>query len=53
MTNNTEMFIKGVEMIHQNMNNTLKEHKFEEFSPNQSDTFDPYLHDPILIEDKT
>ncbi len=51
MTDNTQMFVKGVEMIHKNLNDTLKEHKFEEFSPNVNDSFDPNKHEPILIED--
>ena len=53
MTDNKEMFIKGVEMIHKNMLDTLKENKVEDFSPKTTDKFDPYLHDPILIEDQT
>ncbi|MDA3856514.1 MAG: nucleotide exchange factor GrpE [Candidatus Woesearchaeota archaeon] len=50
MTDNQAMFVKGVEMIHKNLTDTLKEHKFEEFEPKINDNFDPYMHDPILIE---
>lgn len=53
MTDNKEMFIKGVEMIHKNLIDTLKANKFEEFVPNEGDDFDPYMHDPVLIEDNT
>ena len=53
MTNNPEMFIKGVEMINKNLKDTLKEHHFEEFEPQTGEDFDPYLHEPILIEDKS
>lgn len=53
MTDNKEMFVKGVEMIHSNLIQTLKEHKFEEFSAKVGEEFNPNLHDPILIEDKT
>lgn len=50
MTENQNMFIKGVEMIHKNLTDTLKEHHFEEFEPKTGESFDPYMHDPILIE---
>lgn len=53
MTQNTPMFIKGVEMIHKNLIDTLKEHKIEEFEPKIGETFDPYKHEPILIEDNS
>lgn len=53
MTDNNAMFVKGVEMIHKNLNELLKEHNFEEFEPKVDDNFDPYLHEPILIEDKS
>jgi len=52
MTNNTQMFIKGVEMIHSSLINTLKEHKIEAFEPSKGENFDPHKHDPILIEDE-
>jgi len=51
MTDNKEMFIKGVEMIHKNLLDTLKEHKIEMFEPKIGDSFDPIVHDPIAIED--
>jgi len=50
MTDNKEMFIKGVEMIHKNLIDTLKEHNFEDFEPKVGENFDPYLHEPLLIE---
>lgn len=53
MTENKEMFIKGVEMIHGNLISTLKDNHFVEFEPSISENFDPYKHDPILIEDQT
>ena len=53
MTDNKEMFIKGVEMIHTNLINTLKDNKFEEFEPKIDEEFNPHMHDPVLIEDKT
>jgi molecular chaperone GrpE (heat shock protein) len=51
MTDNKDMFIKGVEMIHANLLTTLKDHKFEDFAPRVGDNFDVKSHDPILIED--
>jgi molecular chaperone GrpE len=51
MTDNKDMFIKGVEMIHANLLTTLKDHKFEDFAPRVGDKFDVKSHDPILIED--
>lgn len=51
MTDNKEMFIKGVEMIHGNLLETLKLHNFEPFEPKPDELFDPYYHDPLLIED--
>lgn len=53
MTDNKEMFIKGVEMIHKNLLDTLKEHHFVEFEPKIDEKFDPYQHDPVLIEDNS
>ena len=53
MTDNKEMFIKGVEMIHKNLTETLKAHKFESFEPKIGEEFNPYHHEAILIEDKT
>lgn len=50
MTDNTEMFIKGVEMIHKNLVDTLAEHKIESFEPKVGEEFDPNLHEPIVIE---
>ena len=53
MTENKEMFIKGVEMIHKNLIDTLKAHNFEEFEVYEGEQFDPYLHEPVLIEDQS
>ncbi len=50
MTDNKEMFVKGVEMIHSNLKNTLKEHHFEEYEPQVGEEFDPGKHEPILID---
>ncbi len=50
MTDNKEMFVKGVEMIHKNLLDTLREHKFEDYQPDIGDLFDPYLHEPVPIE---
>ncbi len=52
MTDNTEMFIKGVEMIHKNLIDTLKEHKIEAFEPSKGEEFDPHKHDPVLIDEE-
>ncbi|MFW6285851.1 MAG: nucleotide exchange factor GrpE [Nanoarchaeota archaeon] len=53
MTDNKEMFIKGVEMIHQNLLSTLKDNHFQEFVPAVDEVFDPYSHEPVLIEDNS
>jgi len=53
MTENKEMFVKGVEMIHKNLSETLKLHKFESFEPKIGEEYNPYSHEAILIEDKT
>lgn len=52
MTDNREMFIKGVEMIHKNLIDTLKENHFDEYVPEVGEVFDPYKHEPVLIENK-
>lgn len=52
MTDNPEMFIKGVQMIHDNLISTLKEHKIIEFLPKVGENFDPLKHDPIVVEDE-
>ena len=52
MTDNKDMFIKGVEMIHKNLIDTLKEHKIEEFEVEEGEEFNPIRHDPVLIEDE-
>ncbi len=50
MTDNNQMFIKGVEMIHQNLIRTLMENHYSEFMPEIGEEFDPEKHDPILTE---
>jgi molecular chaperone GrpE len=50
-TDNKEMFIKGVQMIHENLLRLLEEHKITSFEPKIGEKFDPVLHEPILIED--
>lgn len=52
MTDNTQMFIKGVEMIHKNLVDILEKNKIKPFSPKVGDEFNPHEHDPILIEDE-
>lgn len=50
MTDNKEMFIKGVHMIHSNLINVLNSNHYEQFSPEIGEEFNPIKHDPILIE---
>jgi molecular chaperone GrpE len=50
MTENQPMFVKGVEMIHNNLIETLKAHKFEDFTAKVGHDFDPKLHEPISVE---
>jgi len=50
MTDNQKMFVKGVEMIHKNLLDTLKSHKFESFSAKVGQDFDPKVHEPIAVE---
>lgn len=51
MTDNKDMFIKGVEMIHKNLIDTLKEHHITEFETKIGEEFNLTAHEPILIED--
>ncbi len=53
MTDNKEMFIKGVEMIHNNLLETLKEKNIFAFEAQAGILFNPHEHDPILIEDNS
>lgn len=53
MTDNKEMFIKGVEMIHKNLIETLKAHHIEEFESKVGEEFNPHKHEPVLIEDQS
>lgn len=50
MTENQDMFIKGVEMIHKGLNDTLAEHKVESYEPELNTDFDPVHHDPVPVE---
>ena len=50
MTDNQKMFVKGVEMIHKNLLDTLKSHKFESFTAKVGTDFNAKLHEPIAIE---
>ena len=50
MTDNTKMFIKGVEMIHKNLIDVLKTNKIDEFSVKPGTDFNANEHDPILVE---
>jgi molecular chaperone GrpE len=51
MSDNKEMFIKGVEMIHKNLIDILKEKNIEAYEVEEGSDFNPHEHDPILIED--
>lgn len=50
MTDNKEMFIKGVEMIHKNLLDILNNHSISMYEPQIGDKFDPIHHEPVLIE---
>lgn len=50
MTDNTEMFVKGVEMIHKNLIDTLKENHIEIYEPGIGEVFDPNLHEALVKE---
>ncbi len=50
MSDNKEMFIKGVEMIHKNLLEILQNHSISIYEPSVGDKFDPIHHEPILIE---
>ena len=50
MTDNKEMFIKGVEMIHKNLLDILQNHSISMYEPQVGDMFDPIHHEPVLIE---
>ncbi|NCC71659.1 nucleotide exchange factor GrpE, partial [bacterium] len=45
--------IKGVEMIHNNLLETLKEKNIFAFEAQVGILFNPHEHDPILIEDNS
>ena len=53
MSDDKKMFILGVELIHKNIVQILKDNKIEEFYPTIGEKFNPHHHDPILIEDKS
>ena len=50
MTQDTTMFIKGVEMIHQNLLNVLQNHSISIYEPQVGEEFNAKEHEPILIE---
>ena len=50
MTQDTTMFIKGVEMIHQNLLNVLSSHSISMYEPQVGEEFNVKEHEPILIE---
>lgn len=50
MTQDTTMFIKGVEMIHQNLLNVLQNHSISIYEPQIGEEFNVKEHEPILIE---
>ncbi|NQZ84608.1 MAG: nucleotide exchange factor GrpE [Nanoarchaeales archaeon] len=50
MTENQPMFVKGVEMIHNNLVELLKSHKFEEFTAKVGHDFNATLHEPIPVD---
>ncbi|MFP4401935.1 MAG: nucleotide exchange factor GrpE [Candidatus Nanoarchaeia archaeon] len=50
MTNDTTMFIKGVEMIHQNLLNVLQNHSISVYEPQIGQEFNVKEHEPILVE---
>ena len=43
-------FTKGVELIHKNLINILKQNNCTEFLAKTGETFDPTKHEPLLIE---
>lgn len=50
MTNDTQMFIKGVEMIHKNLHSVLENHSISIYEPQVGEEFNVKEHEPILIE---
>ena len=50
MTHDTTMFIKGVEMIHQNLLNVLSSHSISIYEPQIGHEFNAKEHEPVLIE---
>lgn len=50
MTENVEMFQKGVEMIHQNLLNVLQNHNISMYEPQIGEEFDVIHHEPVLVE---
>lgn len=53
MSDNKDMFIKGVELIHQNLIDIMKQKNIESFEPKVGENFDFKLHEPVLIEDES
>lgn len=50
MTDDKDMFIKGVEMIHKNLHSVLENHSISMYEPQVGEEFDVKEHEPILIE---
>lgn len=50
MTDDKDMFIKGVEMIHKNLHSVLENHSISMYEPQVGEEFNAKEHEPILIE---
>lgn len=50
MSDNKDMFIKGVEMIHKNLLSVLENHSISMYEPQVGEEFNVKEHEPILIE---
>lgn len=50
MSDNKDMFIKGVEMIHKNLLLVLENHSISMYEPQVGEEFNVKEHEPILIE---
>ena len=50
MTENSQMFIRGVEMIHKNLLEVLTSHSISVYEPKVGEQFDVTHHDPVLVE---
>lgn len=50
MTDNTQMFVKGVEMIHKSLIEKLNENHIQAYEPLIGEEYDVHKHDPIPVE---